>query len=170
AVMSHIDVDVALVDVLMPTMSGIHLTRKLAEIQPSCRVMGLSVIEEPCVIAEMLRAGAFSFALKTEPAAQILQAIRNTASGVRYLPRHVSPDGLDDRAAGPRSLDAHLTKREREILELTIQGYSNTEIGSRLFIARRTVETHRHRIAKKLSTRSIPELQRIAALYGVLKT
>jgi DNA-binding NarL/FixJ family response regulator len=163
------EIDVAIVDVLMPTVSGIRITRELRTVWPSCRVLGLSVVEEPCVIAEMLKAGAFGFAMKTEPPAKILQAIRDTANGVRYLPHHVSEDAIAH--ANPRSLeDAHLTKREREILELTIRGYSNTEIGSRLFIARRTVETHRHRIAKKLSTRSIVELQRIGALYGLLKT
>jgi DNA-binding NarL/FixJ family response regulator len=156
--------DVALVDVLIPGTSGMTVTRELHLRQPRCRVLGLSVIEEPSVIAKMLRAGACGFAFKTEPPPQILDAVRATARGVRYLPPGVSPEVIDaEIEAGSRGVDADLTKREREIFDLIIRGYSNAEIGSRLFIARRTVETHRHRIAKKLNARSLVEMQRLAA-------
>ena len=157
-------IDVALVDVLIPTTSGMVVTRELRVRQPSCRILGLSVVEEPVVIADMLRAGATGFAQKTEPAGAIMSAIRDTANGVRYLPAGIPEDVIDrELEAGSRSLDADLTKRELEIFDLIIRGYSNSEIGKRLFIARRTVETHRHRIAKKLNARSIVEMQRLAA-------
>jgi DNA-binding NarL/FixJ family response regulator len=157
-------IEVALVDVLIPTTSGMVVTRELRVRQPMCRILGLSVVEEPHVIAEMLRAGATGFALKTEPAAAIMSAIRDTANGVRYLPASIPEDVIDrELEAGSRSLDADLTKRELEIFDLIIRGYSNSEIGKQLFIARRTVETHRHRIAKKLNARSIVEMQRLAA-------
>jgi DNA-binding NarL/FixJ family response regulator len=140
------------------------VTRELHLRQPRCRVLGLSVIEEPSVIAKMLRAGACGFAFKTEPPPQILDAVRATARGARYFPPGVSPEVIDaELEAGSRGVDADLTKREREIFDLIIRGYSNAEIGSRLFIARRTVETHRHRIAKKLNARSLVEMQRLAA-------
>ena len=62
--------------------------------------------------------------------------------------------------------DQRLTKREREIFELVIQGYTNSEIGARLFIARRTVETHRYRITRKLHARTLTEMQRAAVRYN----
>lgn len=162
-----VELDVAIVDVLLPGRSGISLTSELFELQPRCRVLGLSVIDEPCLIADMLRAHACGFALKTQPTAEIVDAIRQVLGGIRYLPPAVSRDAIDAELYVParRSL-GRLTKREREVFELLIRGHSNDEIASRLFIATRTVETHRQRIVKKLSSHSIAQLQRIAAVHG----
>lgn len=167
AVAPHIDPDVAIVDLLMPSVSGIGVTRELCELLPRCRVLGLSAVVDAAAIAEMLRAGASGFALKTQPASEILDAVRRTAVGDRYIPSGVSREAVEAELAGgaPPSL-AQLTKREREIFELMIRGYTNPEIASRLFISLRTVETHRHRIVKKVCARSIVEMQRLAARYG----
>jgi two-component system response regulator DevR len=163
----QIEPDVAIVDLLMPSVSGIGVTRELCELLPRCRVMGLSAVVDAAAIAEMLRAGASGFALKTQPAPDILDAVRRTVAGESYLPPSVSREAIDAELAGgaPPSL-AQLTKREREIFELMIRGYTNPEIASQLFISLRTVETHRHRIVKKVCARSIVEMQRLAARYG----
>lgn len=165
----RVEVDLAIVDILMPGVSGITLATELHERQPDCRILGLSVIDEPGVIADMLRARACGYSLKTQPVNEIIDAIRQVLGGLRYLPPSVSRDAveaeLDGNAAQPLQ---RLTKREREIFELLIRGYSNDDISTRLFIARRTVETHRQRIMKKLSAHSIVQMQRLAARYGGL--
>lgn len=159
--------DAAVVDVLMPGTSGITLASELHEIQPDCRVLGLSVIDEPCLIADMLRAHACGFALKTQSTGEIVDAIRHVLGGLRYLPPSVSRDAIElELAATPSHPLARLTRREREVFELLIRGHSNDEIATQLVIARRTVETHRQRIMKKLSAHSIVQMQRIAALHG----
>ena len=161
---SHLAIDVALIDVLIPPSGGIGITEQLHQLQPGCRVLGLSVVEEPCIIAEMLRAGATGYALKLEPPDQILEAVRQAAQGIRYLPSRIPREAIElELAMESNHSDPHLTRREQEIFELVIRGYTNTEIGSRLFIARRTVETHRHRISKKLNAHSVLEMQRLAA-------
>lgn len=162
-------IDVAIVDVLMPEVSGITVASELHDTWPRCRVLGLSVIDEPGLIADMLRAGACGYALKTQPIEQIIEAVRLVHAGIRYLPPTVSTDAIESELRAHRysPLD-RLTRREREIFELVIRGFSNDEIASRLFIARRTVETHRQRVANKLSAHSLPQLQRIAARYGGL--
>jgi DNA-binding NarL/FixJ family response regulator len=171
ALARRIEVDVAVVDLLMPTVSGISITQELVELRPSCRILGLSVVDEPGLIADMLRAGAAGYALKTQSVEAIVDAIRQIAGGVRYLPPGVSRNMIDGELASPTATPlGRLTRREREIFELIIRGYSNSEIASQLFIAPRTVETHRLRITKKLSARSIVELQRIAARFGGLAT
>jgi DNA-binding NarL/FixJ family response regulator len=163
----HLQLDVAVVDVLMPTMSGISLTSQLFEIQPRCRVLGLSVIDEPGLIADMLRAHACGFALKTQPPSEIIDAIRQVLGGLRYLPPAVSRDAIDTELAGTRLHPfLRLTRREREVFELLIRGRSNDEIAIELTIVRRTVETHRQRIMNKLSAHSVAQMQRIAALHG----
>lgn len=159
--------DLVVVDILMPTMSGISLASQLFEIQPRCRVLGLSVIDEPGLIADMLRAHACGFALKTQPTTEIVAAIREVLGGLRYLPPGVSRDAIDAELAGTRAHPfMRLTPREREVFELLIRGLSNDEIAIKLLIARRTVETHRQRIMNKLSAHSVAQMQRIAALHG----
>lgn len=159
--------DLAVIDILMPTTSGISLTSELFELQPRCRVLGLSVIDDPGLIADMLRAHACGFALKTQPIAEIIDAVHQVLGGVRYLPPGISHDAVDAALTGtPSHPFQRLTRREREVFELLIRGHSNDEIAIKLFIARRTVETHRQRIMNKLSAHSIAQMQRIAAVHG----
>ena len=132
-------------------------------------MLGLSVIDEPGLIADMFRAHACGFALKTQPVMEIVDAIRQVLGGIRYLAPSVSRDAvqaeLESNAMRPLQ---RLTKREREVFELLIRGYSNEDIANRLFIARRTVETHRQHIMNKLSAHSIVQMQRVSARYGGL--
>jgi len=164
-------IDIAIVDVLMPTMSGISLTGELRLLQPNIKILGLSVVDEPGLIADMLRSGASGFALKTQPIEEIIDAIRTVLGGVRYLPPRVSRDAIERElvSSSVRPLD-QLTRREREVFELLIRGHSNDDIAMQLFIARRTVETHRQRIIKKLSARSIVEMLRVSVRHGGLST
>jgi two-component system response regulator NreC len=161
--------DVVIVDVLMPERSGISLASELFALQPRCKILGLSVIDEPGLIADMLRARAAGFAVKTQPISEIVGAIRQVLGGLRYLPPGVSQDAVDGELARTvRNPLHHLTRREREVFELLIRGHTNDEIALQLFISRRTVETHRQRVAKKLSVHSVAEMQRMAARHGGL--
>jgi DNA-binding NarL/FixJ family response regulator len=161
--------DVAVLDVLLPKVSGISLAADILDAQPNCRILALSTVDEPVVIAGMLRAGASGYAIKTQSTAEIVEAIRTVLGGVRYLPPHVSPVAIEDQLrADPDRPFERLTPREREIFDLLIRGHSNDEISEQLFIARRTVETHRLRIMNKLSARSIIEMIRLAARNGTL--
>jgi DNA-binding NarL/FixJ family response regulator len=162
-------VDVVVVDVLLPSTNGVSLTRQLHELFPECRILALSVLDEPIVIASMLRAGATGYALKTQSPDQITDAIRVVLTGRRYLPPSVPATLVTSLLAENRRASVErLTPREHEILGLLVRGYTNDEVASMLFIAKRTVETHRQRIMKKLSTHSIVEMVRVAARQGAL--
>jgi len=159
--------DVAIVDVLLPSVSGLSLVGELTTRCPGLRALALSTIDEPGLIADMLRAGASGYAVKTQPPEEVVDAVRAVAGGSRYLPPTISLAQIDAELSSPSVADVgRLTPREREIFELLIRGHSNDEIASRLYIARRTVETHRQHIVKKLSARSIAEMTRIAARHG----
>jgi len=162
-------IDLAIIDVMMPVTSGLTLCTELLELQPKIKVLVLSVIDEPGLIADIVRAGAAGYALKTDPVNEILIAIRQVLGGVRYMPPSLSHDALAAALAdnSPHPL-VQLTRREREVFELLIRGRSNDEIASRLYISVRTAETHRQRIGKKLSAHSIVQMQRIAARHGGL--
>jgi DNA-binding NarL/FixJ family response regulator len=168
-IVRHVPIDVAVIDVLMPTTSGISLASQLSEIQPQLKCLGLSVLEEPSIIGSMLRAGATGYALKTQPPEEVTEAIRAVLTGERYIPSCVPRAAVMSLLEGDGAQTLHrLTRREREIFDLLIRGYSNDEIGSRLFIARRTVETHRQHIMKKLDTHSLLDMIRVAARQGAL--
>lgn len=161
--------DVVLLDMLLPATSGISLTAELREIQPACKIIGLSVIDEPLLIADMLRAGASGYATKAQSVEELFDVIRRVVAGERCLPPRVSIAAVDEALTQPpwRPVE-QLTRREREVFDLLIRGHSNDEVASRLFIARRTVETHRQRIMHKLSARSVIEMIRLAARHGAL--
>lgn len=164
------ELDVAVVDVLMPGMSGISLASELHQLQPRCKILALSVIDDPCLIADMLRAHACGFAIKTQSILEIIEAIRQVLGGLRYLPPGISRDAVEvELARTERNPLHHLTRREREVFELLIRGHTNDEIAMKLFISRRTVETHRQRIGKKLSVHSVAQMQRLAARHGGLR-
>ncbi len=165
----HVPFDVAVIDVLMPCTSGVSLAAQLLEVRPDCKILALSVLDEPSIIATMLRAGATGYALKTQDPIEIVEAIRCVLTGARYLPPVVPNDAVMALLTGTADRPLQkLTRREREIFELLIRGVSNDEIATKLFIARRTVETHRQRIIKKLATHSILEMIRLAARQGAL--
>lgn len=161
-------IDVAVIDVLMPTTSGVSLAAQLREVSPRMKLLALSAIDEPAMIAAMLRSGADGYAMKTQPPPDIVGAVRVVLGGERYLPPTVPADEVWARVHSDGEPLQRLTRREREIFDLLIRGHSNDDIGSRLFIARRTVETHRQRIMKKLATHSLVEMIRLAARQGAL--
>ena len=171
ALARRVAIDVAIVDMLLPTTSGIGLSSELFELQPRCKVLILSVIDDPGLIADVLRAHACGYAIKTQDTADIIDAIRQVLGGLRYLPPMVSRDAIEEElAAGDRQPLERLTRREREVFELLIRGRSNDEIAAALAISRRTVETHRQRVMNKLSAHSVVNMQRIAARHGGLGT
>jgi RNA polymerase sigma factor (sigma-70 family) len=167
----RVALDIAIVDMLLPGTSGIGLSGELFELQPRCKVLILSVIDDPGLIADVLRAHACGYAIKTQDTAEIVDAVRQVLGGLRYLPPMVSRDAIEEELAGSvRQPLERLTKREREVFELLIRGHSNDEIATTLTISRRTVETHRQRVMNKLSAHSVAKMQRIAARHGGLGT
>jgi two-component system response regulator NreC len=164
----HLRLDVAVVDMVMPGVDGISLTAELHHLQPQCKILGLSVVDEPVRIAEMLRAGASGYALKTQPVSEIIEAIRTILGGIRYLSPGVSSDEIDALASTDHQPFARLTGREREVFDRLVRGEPNSVIAATLVISRRTVETHRQRIMKKLGAHSIVELLQVAARHGLI--
>ena len=168
--LEHEPVDLALVDLKLPGASGISIIQEVRRLQPKCRVLVLSMVEEPYRIAETFQAGASGYALKSQPMAEILAAIRAAVlGGIRYLPPRIARREIDElarrQASGPFGL---LSRREREVLDLVIRGHSNVSVASELFIALRTVETHRQHIMAKVGVRSGVDLVRLAAIHGLL--
>lgn len=161
--------DVALIDIHLPGMDGISLASHLRRLQPTCSVIGLSVVDEPVQIAQLMNAGASGYVFKTQTAEAISDAVHRVRAGLRYLPPTLSRGDLDQLAtADPVPLLEHLSLREREVFRRLIEGESNDDIATALFISRRTVETHRQRIMKKLGAHTIADLLHTATRHGLL--
>ncbi|MBV8760980.1 MAG: response regulator transcription factor [Deltaproteobacteria bacterium] len=162
-------VDLAILDVLMPRTNGVSLANDLFDLKPSLKILALSVLDEPAMISAMLRAGASGYATKTQSPDEILGAVRSVLSGHAYLPPQAPRETIlaMSKASPDRPLE-RLTRREREIFNLLIHGNTNEQIGTQLFISRRTVETHRLRIMRKLAATSLIAMIRVAAREGAL--
>ncbi len=162
--------DVAVVDVTLPDLSGVSVTREVRRVQPKCKVLALSMVEQPYRAAEMMRAGASGYALKSQPTDEILDAVRIVAGGGRYLAPRLPHDLVESLIAGASvgPID-QLSPREREIFGLLVRGWTSERIASQLFISTRTVETHRQKIMAKLQVHSAVELVRLAAHHGLIQ-
>jgi DNA-binding NarL/FixJ family response regulator len=164
--------DVLVLDLMMPGLSGLEVARLLAEKVPATRVVVLSMHADLAYVAAALSAGAAGYVLKSADSGELLQAIRAVAQGGRYLSAPLDDASLTawrERAgAAPVDPYATLTTREREVLQLVAEGLSNGEVAGRLDIGRRTVETHRANLMRKLALRSQAELVRYAVRRGIV--
>jgi two-component system response regulator NreC len=161
--------DVILMDVVMPTGSGIEATPAVLKEAPAAKVLILSMQDDPAYVREAFAAGASGYVLKEGADTELVEAVREVAGGRRYVhptlgARLVAAEA-DERA---RAEEDPLSEREHEILRLLALGHTNQEIASELYLSVRTVETHRAHIMQKLRISTRAELVRYALEHGVL--
>ncbi len=172
ALLANARPDVVVLDSSLPGTGGLSVLRQLLRRHPERRVLVLSAQVAEDFAAEAFAAGAMGYAGKDGTAEEIVAAIQEVGAGQRYLSPRLALERVNqhllERPAGDRApLDA-LSAREREVFRLLVLGCSNEEIAKQLRISRRTVETHRSRILKKLRVHSAVELLRLAARHGLI--
>ena len=164
--------DVLVLDVMMPGLNGLEVTRKVSRDSPQTRVVILSMYDNEGYVVEALRNGAAGYVLKESTAANLVQAVREVAAGRRYLSSPLSERSIAayiEKAKGaPLDLYDTLTTREREVLHLASEGHSSREIAERLYISPRTVEVHRANMMRKLGLSTQIDLIRYALQRGIL--
>lgn len=163
--------DVVILDLMMPGMGGLEVTRHLARRPCGPAVLILSMHESEAYVIEAMRSGAAGYALKQAPAGELARGVRTVAGGARYLSPPLSDRVLDaylKRADPEQEPEDALTVREREVLRLAAEGRSNADVAKVLLISRRTVETHRARAMKKLGLRNHVDLVRYAIQRGLV--
>lgn len=159
--------DVVVMDINMPELSGVEATRQIRGAAPEVRILVLTAYQDDPYIYGLLDAGASGYILKTAEDADILRAVRATASGHAAIDPAVAPRliaRLTSAAAQPGSL----TEREREVLRLAARGYTNKQIGAELQISDRTVQNHLANIYSKLEVASRTEAVTAALQRGVI--
>lgn len=165
--------DVVVMDLSMPGMGGLEATKKIAEMGLGTKVLVLTVHAEEEYLLPVLEAGGSGYVTKTSADLDLIQALRTVArdevflypSATRLLLRRYK-QAEEDREKSPLSV---LSDREREVLAQTAEGFSSAEIGRKLFISPKTVDTYRSRIMEKLGLNHRSELVRFALRTGLLK-
>jgi DNA-binding NarL/FixJ family response regulator len=163
--------EVLVLDLMMPGLNGLEVTRQLHQRAPETKVIVLSMHANDAYVVEALRNGASGYVLKQAEARALVDAIRAVRGGARYLSPPLSQEKLEHwQQAARTTLDPYdtLSAREREVLQLAAEGLTSAAIGARLQIGKRTVETHRANLLRKLALKSQAELVRLAVKKGLV--
>lgn len=164
--------NVLVLDLMLPGINGLEVTRQLSQRAPQTRVIILSMYANEAYVVEALRNGAAGYVLKRSSASDLVQAVRDVGRGGRYLSAPFSETSIETylqkaQEAGQDTYDL-LTTREREVLQLAARGHTNPEIATRLFISSRTVEMHRANLMRKLNIHTQTDLIRYALKRGIM--
>jgi DNA-binding NarL/FixJ family response regulator len=167
------DVDLAVLDVAMPRMTGLQATREIRRRSPDVRILILSMHDNEQYLYEALRAGASGYVLKTVADRDLVEACRATMRGDPFLyPGAVNTlirDFLDRTHAGEEGREDPLTPREQEVVKLIAESYSSKDIARELVISEKTVERHRANILEKLGMNDRVQLTRYAIRRGLIE-
>ncbi|NPV78228.1 MAG: response regulator transcription factor [Anaerolineae bacterium] len=164
--------DVLVVDLLMPGLSGLEVTRQVSQNVPDTRVIVLSMHSDAPYVLEALRNGASGYVLKTSGVEELTYAIRAVMAGQQYISHQLPEDSIASYIEKTRETTIDplemLTAREREVFILAAQGLSTSEISARLFISNTTAMTHRAHLMCKLGLHNQTELVRYALKRKVI--
>jgi DNA-binding NarL/FixJ family response regulator len=161
--------DLVLTDISMGEVSGLELTRTLAQQYPLVRVLVLSMHDDAGHISALLDAGADGYLLKNVKQAELFAAIETVMSGKQYIQQSIAPAYARARQRqGEGGEQSALTPREIEILGMIVRGQTTAEISRRLFLSERTVETHRKNIGRKTGAKTVITLVNWAREHGML--
>jgi DNA-binding NarL/FixJ family response regulator len=164
--------EVLIVDLMMPGLNGLEVTRQVSQRTRQTRIVILSMHANEAYVLEALHNGASAYVLKDSRADDLVYAVREVMEGRRYLSPPLSERAINSyiRQANESTLDPYetLTNREREVLNLAAQGCNATEIAQKLSISGRTAETHRANLMRKLDLHTQTDLIRYALRRGII--
>ena len=167
------DVDVVLMDIQMPVMSGVEATRKIVSKQGKTKVLAVTINEETSFIMEILQAGATGYILKHSAKSDILKAIHDVANGKKHFSSEVLQKISSEFAGGGANVERNpdtirITGKEMEVLTLLVEEKTNQEIAKHLDCSVRTIDTHKRNIIKKLGVRNVVGLIKYALKHKLV--
>ncbi|MBC8314114.1 MAG: response regulator transcription factor [Bacteroidetes bacterium] len=166
--------DIVFMDISMPDLSGIEACRQILRHYPDTRIIALSQHEDGEYVYQMLKAGGSGYMLKDSSKEEFGNAIQSVLAGEKYFSAKISEIMITDlmhRKEQENSSDlppVHITRREKEIIEMIADDLSNQAIGEKLHISQRTVETHRRNIMQKLNVKSVVALLKYAVKHNLI--
>lgn len=163
--------DVIVLDLSMPDVDGIMVTKELHSKHPEIRILILTVHEDEAMLREVMQSGAFGYILKHAAEKELVEAIKKIYAGEIYVDQKMLPTLVGQKPKSILGSEDHveaLTPREIDVLKLIVNGYTNRQIGEELSISVRTVEGHRANIYGKLRLHSRVELVRFAKKHKMI--
>jgi DNA-binding NarL/FixJ family response regulator len=160
--------DVAILDLSMPGLTGVQVAQQLKPACPDTKILALTVQEDRSYLCELMGVGVSGYVLKRAAAEELIAAIRTVAAGGVYLDPVMAVKVVSPPPSPPVPM-MDLSDRERDVLQLIAQGYTNKEVGAQLNISIKTVETYKTRSMEKLSLRSRVDIVRYAFKAGWLQ-
>lgn len=164
--------DVVLMDIAMPDLNGIEATQQICKTSPPTKVIVLSMYSTSQHIFRALKAGARGYILKESAGDDLINAVRTVHRGQIFLCQEISESVVRDYIQNRDILEtqgplARLSDRERQILQLLVEGKPNTRVAELLFISPKTVETYRSHLMQKLGINNLPGLVKFAIQHGI---
>jgi DNA-binding NarL/FixJ family response regulator len=161
--------DVAVLDVSMPRMTGLEAAREVRAHSPATRVLLLSMHDDDRYFIEGLEAGAAGYVVKRAADTDLVYALRTVADGRSFVSGREQQDLIREWRAGGLEPDDPLTPREREVVKLIAEAFTNRQIAQTLKLSEKTVESHRANVLAKLGMRDRVELVRYAIRRGLVE-
>lgn len=170
----HLCPDLLLLDFSMPRMNGVEAISDIKKQSPHTKILMLTVHSTVEHVATALQAGADGYALKDAKQAELLRAVRLVLQGKRYLPETVAEQyetwgGSASGLSAEKKMASILTKREKEVLKMVAEGYTNKEIAGLLYISPKTVDNHRTNVMSKLDLHTPQALTFYAIHIGLVE-
>ena len=170
------EVDLVLMDISMPVMDGIDATNYISQNYPAVKVIVLSMHDDESHIINMLKAGAVGYIFKNTGKIKLIEAIKTVSSGESFFAKEASQRIMEhfmqhkatEKRNGSVEDVKRLTEREKEVLRLIAEEYTNQEIADKLFLSPRTIDTHRRNLLQKLNVKNTAGLVKVAIKCGLL--
>lgn len=168
-VMETNNIDVVLLDISLPDVSGLNVCEQIVRDYPNTKVIALTMHDEPSLVKKMIKKGAMAYLLKNTTKSELWAAIRTVYSGKKYYNENLMQLLLDgeDKPKKKSSMGGrpHLTRREKEVLDLIAKGLTTQQIADKLFVSIKAVEFHRSSLLTKFGSQNTPSMIKEAIEY-----
>lgn len=158
--------DIVLMDIIIDENSGLDLTDEITKTLPKTKIIGLSIHNDMVVVKDMLKKGASGYLTKNIDATELVHAIESVHQGQIYVCREITSREFFQNLSGSVT-DKLITSKEMQVISLVIKGHTSKEVSELLNIAKRTVDTHRYNIMKKLKLSNVTQLVAWAKNKGI---
>ncbi|MFT4972260.1 MAG: DNA-binding NarL/FixJ family response regulator [Saprospiraceae bacterium] len=162
-----------MLDVNLPDMSGIEVSKKLNREYPEIKILAVSMFNEESFVTEILQHGASGYILKNTGKTELLKAIQTVNNGQSYFSKEVTQtimgSLMKNKNEPKKKTKLKISRREKEVLQLIMQEFTTQEIANKLFVSIKTIESHRGSLLSKLNARNTAGLVRIAMEEEILK-
>ena len=165
--LKSLPVDIVIVDINLPEVSGIELTEKIKKEYPAIKVLAMSTFKERSYISQMIKNGASGYLVKSASKEEIEAAILSANEGKLYLSLDINTIDLNSEVTPDVPV---VSRREKEVLQLIVDGLTNPQIAEKLFISLHTVDSHRKNLLAKFNVNNTASLIRVAIKNNLVAT